>query len=108
MVARSTTVVCDYALPQGCLGLGCKSRQESGARSPDPSQVHLGFRCLGAQHDSSTFSRGRRQARQDVRRSVTRAYVAVDDNIGTIVGNVIPRTLNLVPHSAFNAPPESP
>ena len=22
--------------------------------------------------------------------------------------NVIPRTLNLVPHSAFNAPPESP
>jgi hypothetical protein len=39
---------------------------------------------------------------------VTRAYVAVDDNIATIMGNVIPRTLNLVPHSAFNAPPESP
>ena len=48
--ARRSFVI--YALPQGCLGLGCKSRQESGARSPDPSQIHLGFRCLGAQHDS--------------------------------------------------------
>ena len=56
-------------------------RSTSASAASAPSTIAARF----AAGDCSDVS-FRHQARQDVRRSVTRAYVAVDDNIATIMG----------------------